>query len=310
MPRAAGTDLQSDLNSLAQSKALLASAIDIVRYLERIQLSLETVAVMGADAHKIPAEAKRFFLNLGNKITQLPAHQLRAYLGKLDELICTDLDRIVSIADGAVTPDLLEDANALFGLDETAVKKLINEFERRTRTSVSMRVLMIRRGLKVDVLVIPIAEEVLQGRIEQLDEKEKECTGHIQKEIVAMKQDVELILEHHPCSDTLKKQLEAVRDELQQNLEHIRAGKSIDELPFPIEVAEGTDTNVWQTPPEPESKAEEPEPAEPARPVADDATTANAQETSPRGFFGTLWVYLTTPNHVNWKRARTWRRND
>lgn len=310
MPRAAGNNLQSDLDNLAKSKALLASAIDIVRYLERIQRSLETVAVLGADAHKIPADAKRFFLKLGNKITQLPAPKLRAYLGKLDEMIRDDLDRIVAIADSAASPDLLDDASALFGLDEASVKKLINEFERRTRTSVSLRVLMIRRGLQVEVLVIPIAEEMLQDRIERLDERERECTGVVQQEIVAMRDDIDLILSSHNCGEALEKQLLGVRDELEQNLAHLRAGKSIDALPFPFEVAEATDTGgSWAKPlPPPEP---EPEP-EPEPPSAGDAATTDAatpDETPARGFFGTLWVYLSTPNHVTWEMARTYRKN-
>ncbi len=307
MPRAAGTNLQSDLDNLAKSKALLASAIDIVRYLERIQRSLETVAVLGADAHRIPADAKRFFLKLGNKVTQLPAHKLRAYLAKLDELIRADLDRIVAIADGAASPDLLDDASALFGLDEDAVKKLINEFERRTRTSVSMRVLMIRRGLQVEVLVIPIAEEMLQQRIEKLDEREKECTGVVQNEIVAMRDDIDLILSSHQCGEALQQQLQVVREELEQNLEHLRAGKSIDALPFPFEVAEATDAGAgtWAKPapaPEPEPEPE-PEPA-----PAGNVEPAPAEDLPARGFFGTLWIYCTTPNHVTWQMARTYRK--
>lgn len=311
MPGSTGKDLQSDLNNLAQSKALLSSAIDIVRYLERIQRSLESVAVMGQDAQRIPADAKRFFMRLGNRITQLPAPQLRTYLSKLDELICTDLDRIVAIADGAASPEILEDASALFGLDEKAVKALINEFERRTRTSVSMRVLMIRRGLKVDVLVIPIAEDLLQTRIEKLDEREKVCSGEIRKDIVSMQQDIDLILEHHDCSAALQEQLQGVRDELQQNLEHIAAGRSIDDLPFPFEVTEASDTGTWQMPVEVEpAPAPEPPPeAAPAAPDAPETTPAPEAAAIRRGFFGTLWVYVSTPNHVTWEMARTYRRH-
>lgn len=311
MPRASGTNLQADLDNLAKSKELLASAIDIVRYLERIQRSLESIAVMGADAEQFSADAKRFFMNLGSKITELPAEKLRAYLARVDDLIRADLDRIVTIADSAARPDLLEDASLLFGLDEKAVKKLINEFERRTRTSVSMRVLMIRRGLEVDVLVIPIAEDLLQERIEHLDEKERECTGEIGKEISSMQEDIELILEHHDCGDSLRAQLEAVRDGLRDNLEHLRAGGSIDALPFPVEVAEGTDIGSWATAPAPDPEPEPlPPPAAPetsAEAAAESTQPAAPGEITPHGFFRTLWVYLTTPNHVTWKRARTWR---
>ncbi len=314
MTRAAGTSLQSDLDNLANSKALLASAIDIVRYLERIQRSLETVAVLGADAEKIPAEAKRFLINLGSKITELPAPKLQAYLVKIDELIRADMERIVAIADGAASPDLLEDSSALFGLDENAVKKLINEFERRTKTSISMRVLMLRRGLQVGVLSIPIAEELLQERIEKLDEREQEYKGVVQREIVAMQQDIDLILSSHNCGEAMEKQLLGVRDELEQNLAHLRAGKSIDELPFPFEVAEVADTNAWaKPPPKPEPKPE-PEPdtlPEAAKEVPEPPAVENTPEAPVlRGFFCTLWVYFTTPNDITWEMAKRYRKDD
>ena len=158
-------------------------------------------------------------------------------------------------------------------------------------------------------MVIPIAEEILQQRIEKIDEREKECTDVVQKEIISMRDDVDLILSSHNCGDALRQQLEGVRNELDQNLKHLRAGKSIDELPFPFEVAEATDTGSWAKPmpaPEPEPEPE-PEPA----PQQNQAPTEEATPTDvvERGFFATLWVYCTTPNHVTWEMARTYRKD-
>lgn len=303
--------LEKDLDLLASHKQVLVESMEFLRHMEELLASLETVVVMGNKVSRIPVEIQAFIAELDPQIQQAPAPQLRADLEVLDEKVRLHVEEIVAIAGRLKAPDA---GKPVPRLDHKA--PLLRNFHRYTRTAVSLRALLFRRGLTVEALVLPLAEGILRQHVTELEREENRARDRVEEDIGSFRGEINRIAARPDLSSAMRERLMTVNETLGDTLRHLRDGKTIEDLPVHIEELEIT------APPGPGRErplpvaASETEAGEEV-PDSDPGGTLSSPPGLPaeeepggeeRGLLGTLWTYLTTPPKVNWKQSRTYRR--
>jgi len=291
-----------ELRALRSKKETLQNVIKIARALSRLHQGLQAVQLLGRASSKVPKHAVRFYDALSEDVKHLPVNILQQDLKAVDRLVRQDFDNILAIADAgdAHFPDNMAPAGVTeSGQEDARVHKMLDEFRRRAQTAVCLRVILRERGITTAPLALPVPEEKLQKQIDVLEKKETHYKAKIRADVAAMKNDVEALLKNASFPDAIKQELRQTQLGLQQDLEHIDAGKDLDDLPFQIESVESA------------------EPARAPQEFADSgiksavipnaATRPHAPPPAPPtlGFFRKLWLWLTNPMREPWSKVGT-----
>lgn len=315
--------VRADEAGLAQvmaRKAVLHGVIGIVRYMERLHDSLEAVLVLGESPDNVPGNVYFFLETMDEHLKAQASPKLRVYLERLESLIKTDVGQIADLADA--DPPANPEAGGV-GPDPDFVE-LVDTFRRRAQTTVSLRVLLRKRGEPVGVVVLPVQEDALRKSLESLDKRKGAEEEKVLGQTRILLAEVNEMLEHTPEGGAQRSLLE-MRRELEADLEHLEAGKSVADLPYPVDNTEAADLD-WLAPPvkvHQELAEDEPEPGEEPEDADAGEVTADAEaepqpepqsvEEEPgkvRGFFSRLWIYLTTGPEVTWEMTRSWQKPD
>ncbi|MBI3776244.1 MAG: hypothetical protein HY273_11950 [Gammaproteobacteria bacterium] len=288
----------NELRILRSKKETLQNVIKIARALSRLHQGLQAVLLLGRASSKVPKHAVRFYDALSEDVKQLPSNTLQQDLIAVDRLVRQDFDNILTIADANEThfPAGANPAHAAeSSKDDARIHKLLDEFRRRAQTAVCLRVILRERGIATTPLALPVPEAKLQRQIAVLEKKETQYKVKIRTDVAAMKNDVEILLKNTAFPEAIKQELRQTQLGLQKDIEHIDAGKDLDDLPFPIEAVESAET----------SYAAPPLSAVQARPVVGQKQTPPAVPPPPLGFFRKLWLWLTNPMREPWSKIGT-----
>jgi hypothetical protein len=299
------TDVQqpsNELRVLRSKKETLQNVIKIARALSRLHQGLQAVLLLGRASSKVPKHAVRFYDALSEEVKHLPVNRLQQDLKTIDRLVRQEFDNILAIANANEThfpASTVSLGGSESGQEDARVHKLLDEFRRRAQTAVCLRAILRERGIATAPLALPVPEQTLQKQIDVLEKKETYYKAKIRSDVTAMKDDVDALLKNAAFSEVIKQELLQTQRGLQQDLEHIDAGKSLDELPFPIEAIESADTAYASH----EFAAAEIKSAA--------IQKAHAQSYAPPparpalGFFQKLWIWLTNPMRQPWSKIGT-----
>ncbi len=312
---------ESGLEQVLARKAVLHGIIGIVRYMERLHDSLEAVLVLGESADNVPANVYFFLESMDEHLKAQTSPKLRVYLERLETLIKNDLGRIVELSEADPRPN---PGGSAAGPDPDLFE-VVDTFRRRAQTTVSLRVLLRKRGEPVGVVVLPVQEDVLRKSLDSLDKRKGAEEEKVLAQTRVLLAEVNEILAHTPPEGGAQRSLLEMRRELEADLAHLEAGKSVADLPYPVDNTEATDLD-WLAPPvkvNQELAEDEPEPEDdPEEETGAESEATDEAEAEPqpevasaeedparvRGFFARLWIYLTTGPEVTWAMARTWQK--
>lgn len=292
-----------ELRLVRQHKETLQHVIKIARAVARLHKGLQAVLLLGRPTFKIPKHAIRFFDELSADVKQLPAKTLQQDLAAVDRLVRADFDKILAVAlDNEVHfPSNMTPSDQGRSHENEVIHRLLDDFRRRAQTAVCLRVILRERGISTAPLTLPVAEEIIQQQIVTLEQKESRYKTKIRNEVSALQRDVDALLSKPTLPDPVKRELQETRAGLQLDMEHIDAGKDLDNLPFPIESVESaTPSSIEIGRPSDIQNAAIPNVPDPA---------AEAAVEKKRGFFATLQLWLNTPWQVSWKKISS-RRTD
>ena len=298
----ASTDVphpSKELRVLRSKKETLQNVIKIARALARLHQGLQAVLLLGRASSKVPKHAVRFYDALSEDVKHLPVNVLQQDLKAVDRLVRQDFDSILAIADANETHFTMGTPQAAAesqSQDEARVHKMLDEFRRRAQTAVCLRVILRERGIATAPLALPVPEPVLQKQIEVLEKKETHYKVKIRTDILAMKADIEALLKNTTFPDAIKQELKQTQLGLQLDLEHIDAGKDLDDLPFPIEAVESAETVLA-----PHALAD----THTKSPSPQKAATPPRAPPLEMGFFRKLWLWLNNPMREPWSKIGT-----
>ncbi len=304
-------DLPVDLR---ERRALLASVLGIVRFMEGLQGGLEAIQLLGEEGREVPRFARQFLGGMDKHLKQADSKKLQGYLVSLERLVQQDLTRILKIAgaDRRVgrRPDD-PDPNE----PPPGECQLVDDFRRRTQTVISLRVLLRKRGEPVGAVILPVPEKLLNETLAKLD---RERCAHAERalgEAMMLIKDIDVRLQSRKLSEGMREQLSRMRSELQLNVEHLKAGKPVSELPVPIETPEAEDVEwladrkgflAGEAEGQEENDAEagcENSEQSPEESAAEGAAAGQAEvrTAKKRGVLARAWKYVTTSTDVGWK---------
>lgn len=239
---------------LEKKRAVLHGLTQVVISLERLRSALEAVLLLGGDREQLSESERRSVELIYERVRTLSDEALRQAIDSLDGLVRDSLQRLCALA-----LELVDDVSAR--LDELErIHPQVNTFNRNARTAIALRVLLARRGQRLEPLALPLPHAEIAARLRQVDAQERQIRERVCRHVVDMRVDLAQLLANPACSPAQLQMFAELDASLTGNLEHILAGHSLAELPVSIEAVE-VDRQQEQT----ESKPAASEPPEAER---------------------------------------------
>ncbi|WP_020405720.1 hypothetical protein [Hahella ganghwensis] len=301
--------LTQELSLLERKRRALIRVANITASLERLRLGYEAMLHLGQTDSPLPISAMQLFDQLGRKIRNLSDAEVKLRLGGLDKKLL-HAQKVINQA----IPQLVDPESSDKVLE--SFSQQIRDFQRLAHTNIALRVLIERRHIELPPLELNIPLDQIKSNISAVTTKERTCRSKVKKQIESMRVDFQRIIYSGLCSDSQKQVLQAMDAALIENIEHIQAGKSISDLPTPVEDLElNTVANqTSETPPLPHPKVTEQPRVSPAvsvdktesqqdkqHPVGDKSSTSPSGKTPRKNLIKRFQIWLSTPWHVGWK---------
>lgn len=290
------------LHSLDEKKRALEEIMHVAQTVERLQEGLQAVLIMKETAHQIPRHVLKFYRGLDERLRGHPMNKLSKILSGLEQAIRNDLGQILQLAvvDDAALIDQRIEAEADNSPPVDDVSRLTEDFRRRVQTAVYLRVLLREQGATTEPMELVVPTEQIQQQINALDERGQRCRKNMQVQVDDMLKDITQLLANEMLPDALKVNMRQTRAELEENLKHLKAGKSIENMPFYVdsfflqddESGQGGGLDVELV----------------SVPLSDVALPGKIDKPESgkegRGFFRCLWLWCVTSTDVSWKEIR------
>ncbi len=281
-----GTDMMARLE---KRRRLLETILTATQTIERLQKSMQNV-LCASDA-KLPVKTSRLFVGLAERIKDKSTTQLTGTLSHVDNMIQHDLAQIMeftSTGEGLPVPpgELPLDPNLEREIEE--ISGLVQAFRRRTQTSVFLRVFLRERGVHSAPLSVTVPRDIIQDQIKKLASQEKQCRGrlkvYIRNTLAELKD-----MQAQTLPDAVREQLCAIHQGLNADLAHLESGRSLDSLPFTLEMVElHEQEGEFSDPLKDPDSIIDPEPFHPVVP----------------GLVRSFWLWLSSPWGVGWTDIR------
>ena len=237
-------NLTQELRLLERKRQALIRVVRLTSSLEKLRQGYEAMLHLGQKDNPLPISAVKLFDQLGRKVRNLSDTDIKLRLGGLDKRVLLSQQQVGNALTELIDPNCTD-------LQIETVSQQIRDFQRLTHTDIALRVLMGKRRLEVPPLKLafPLAE--LKAKISEVTHQERDCRAKVSERIDAIRVDLQRIVYSGLCSAAQKSVLEAMDEALKENIAHINAGNSIEELPTPVEDFELETVANYQVEPAP-----------------------------------------------------------
>ncbi|MES2821771.1 MAG: hypothetical protein V4812_22590 [Pseudomonadota bacterium] len=298
------------LQHLETRRCLLERLIVIAHSLEVLKHSLESL-IDPLDDSEPPPDVAATFAALDHKLRNMADAEVSLRLKNLDSQLKLQFQQLQPLLEQLENDD--SDHETLL----MQARDLIERFHRYAKTALALRLLLRCRGLAVEDLQLPYQRRDLLRQIRGLASQEQVVRRQVIDQMQAMAEDLDGLLASPALHPALRAQLGELRAGLDENLAHLLAGHSIEDLPLAVEPIDFDAAQVFiqqplESAPQPPSA-----PLDTAGPGAYGAARASQSVQAaapsgghPRGFWRGLWLWLTTPFGVTWKEIRKGKKPD
>lgn len=259
--------------------------VEIAQAIDDMQDGLESLLFLGVSSKTMPEEAFTLYASLSDNLRNLPTTKLKGYLENLEIIIKNQLEKILQYSGlDFASDEAIEFLSLSEDRSDESPAALLEEFKRTAQTSVSLKVLLKKRGVSTPGSALPVPRDVIVKQIEQLDVQEQQQRAKIKDKIVDMQHDITLMIQNPNHPATLKQTLMEVCDNLDKDLQSIQSGGALNRLSFMAEAQEITDVQPGE--------------------VVDEQGQAAAAQKNESGFYETANRWLNTPWDVDWKQIK------
>lgn len=287
-------NITHELVELENKKNVLERVLKIARAMESLQNSLETVVLLSKPVRSLPHHALKLYESLGEATQYQPTHKLKQTLDKLDDLIKNDLGKIMDIVNAEHLQQFdSNDASAVSVQSfSDGVEKRVDNFRRIAHTAVALRVLLKERKVPTTPVEYTIPAAMLREKFLQMKGMQENYRRKVDNEIAQLMAQTEQLLQRPESADSSKAAAKMLLALLRSNLDHLRAGKEISDMPFFVDVVE--------------LKSDMLETHQPAQNMTADnnkGPESIAAQVSRKkyGVIIRFLIWLTTPSDVTWK---------
>ena len=285
------TSSTAELRGIERRRTALEELVHVAQHIEALQRLLEKMLLLVKPSQTMPPQAQQFFRKLNRQTRELPDEEVAE---KLDLLEAALKKHVRAIRRYAEAPD-----ESLSGEQGRMVAERIQRLRRYGQTAVGLRVLLQKRGLAPRPLQLDLPQLLIQQRINELRKQEAGYRQRIIDEMQTLLDDVANILTAESASEQMSESLSVIEAELQRDLEHLRAGGAMLDMPSRYESIE-----LQEEYPQAEAEVEVESPDVSENPDADESSSEDSGRHEQPGRFRVLLRWLRTPWAISWRQAR------
>lgn len=290
------------LTLLKRKRHALEQLIEFSKNISSQTNALEDVMVLIRPSQQIDDTIRQDVMYMVETLQNLSEDELQQRLSRVDELVQEGIQAIIDITESVEDTEF---DNQTIKEQIQQIRILIRLFKKRTELSLALRIVLQERGIVPERLHIEFSQETIVEHVQQLKEEEHKCRATIRNHIEDVIIDCNTMLNFQGISDDLSGELKQVKLVMQQNLEHIDAGNSIENLPINFEAIElgesspGLDEELFNEQPQPTTTTEPNNPSEPAHSKQDSIDSNKEASLLKRAS-----TWLNTPWNVSWKETK------
>jgi hypothetical protein len=286
MPMLDDPAIKEDIASLEQKKLLLQQVLDVARAIETMNEGLDSVLNLEVHSKDMPQGALALFATISEHIKSLPTARIQEYQANLERLVQGQLQQILAFAGIDFERDDAIELLTLSTEDQPRTPlELLTEFKRTAQTTLSLRVLLRKRGVQTAGTPLPVPRAALEAQVERLQAEEARQRVRVDEKIVDMQSDIERMIANPAYPDGMKQLLGEVLDGLRHDRDRLRNGAPLASLDF----VNGTEEIV----------------AAPVEAMPASAPGERpADEPAPRSFTDRASRWLNSPWDVSWEDIR------
>ena len=290
--QAAAGSVTEHIRLIKQRRKSLDHVIKFTLGISRLQKSLESVLLLKKPTADIPRDLLKVLENISDNVANLPSKELEKRLTRIEESIQEDMNAIMGITK---QPDSIDGTNSNQPEAVSAkLQTLIDNFRRRINTAIVLKLHMRTRGMKVAETTIPITAEELVSQVSKLVVEEKKCRTKTKDELKSMNNQMELILNNDDCPQAMKSYADKLRQEINQNIEHLNKGRDIEKMPYVVEIIQmGENETTKSNPVE--------QPIQTNENLSTKEEITETPDNQKLSFFSKLIKWLTSSWSVKWK---------
>jgi hypothetical protein len=283
------------LRLIRRKRLALEQLIEFTKNISLQSRILQDVLVLSRPSQVIPDKIREHLMYLVNTIQNLSDGDLNQHLIRVDQLVRQGVETIVNISQH------LEqfDANSQSIIKEiNHIKETITLFKNRTELSLALRLVLKNKGLQPQRLVVNFSQESISEQIGELKNEEQKCSNSLRNHIQDVIIECDLLLSLDGIASELKGELKQVKEVMQQNIEHLNSGKSIETIPVNFEAVNIEDSSPSAIEPIYEAKETS---IEIKKTTATATPTKIEPQKKPETFLQRLTNWLNSPWNQGWK---------
>lgn len=226
-------------DAVRQRRVALERVVQSAQAVEYLRRGLRAALLLKGTPRQIAEQAGDWPLRAEHAVRVQPSRDLLRRLEQLDRQVRGQAERILTFAHGE------EELLAAFGaLDETGrveveqVLKLLAGFRRDAEMAVTLRLLLRERGVAVHPLRLALPPAETRERVARLRARERLCRRQVYQHVQALRQDLERLLVNDGLATAARHSVGVACQGLEDDLEHLQRGGSVDHLPVPLDVVE------------------------------------------------------------------------
>jgi len=299
-----------ELEKIQNKKAALHRLIKLTASLSHLSQGLQSVLVLGKSAISIPSKVVENFRLISNKLKLISTQKLHDSLSTAEDQLRADVKHVLELREKTEQEldnyESKEEAQMMQHIGDNFAE-YVDDFKKKAQSSIAIRIALTARKAIHSAFQLPIPKAYIKQQIKNLDKKESIYKKRIKKELVGLFNDVSVLIDDPSIAEESKLQLHETRGQLINNINHINAGKKIQDMPMAFESFEVTSNN------------DEPEAAETEMIVdnmeaipdldLDQEVLAEVEEIQikpivliKRNIISRLWEWITTPDDHCWKK--------
>lgn len=222
-----------NLQEITDKRHALERLIKIAISIQNQQQSFEDLSIIALPSQTIPQGIIDSIVEPSEELLSLDSSELQLRLEKLEEVTLITLNKVLALAD--LNPDELSH-DELKNISIEGFLELTEDFEKRVRSALSLRHLLKQKQIHVAPFKLPVSQESVKDKIDQLKADEKKCVDRIKNEIADVIADTSKLLKYPDLSKEMRNELESVKQAMQVNLNHLELGGDVRTIPNVFEI--------------------------------------------------------------------------
>lgn len=245
MPIIAGgiekTSNTHQLDLIKQKKSALQRLVTLTVNLNRLNLGLQSILVLGKSIITIPPKILNSFKLFSKKLEPLPTEKLQHTLSSTEMKIQSNIKQVLEFSqkeESELSEYMIHKEERLMGSIEESFGDYVSDFKKKAQASIAIRIVLKARNALMSAFLLPVPESFIKKQIKTLEKRESNCRKRIKSEMIDIYKEVSNLIKDNNCPKEIKQQLIATKHQMVENITHFNAGRDLENMPIIFESIE------------------------------------------------------------------------